>query len=184
MIDLRHTSLPDTIKVDGEDFLIETDFREWLKFSELIKENRSLSDYIFLLKEHIPTSNFFDALVEFYSNPNSTPRSVGSGSTEELVDYIQDGEYIVASFMQDYGIDLTSCKMHWHLFKALFVGLSDKTKIKQIMSMRAYRKSNKSYEAQCIENKKIWKLNQSQVKADKELMADINALFYGSVYRK
>ena len=37
MIDLRKRNLPNTICVNGGFFSIKTDFREWLKFGELIK---------------------------------------------------------------------------------------------------------------------------------------------------
>ena len=110
MIDLRNKSLPDTITVNGKDFLIKTDFRLWLKFSTMIEEERPLSDYLFLLEDvegNIPLENFFPQLIQFYTNPNSTPKNINSTSTDRIVDYIEDGEYIVASFMQDYGIDLT-----------------------------------------------------------------------------
>lgn len=182
MIDLRNKALPNTIVVNGKAFLIKTDFRLWIKFGEMMMERHPLSDYIFLLEDDIPfAENFFPQLVEFYTNPNITPK--GNGTSEKIVDYIEDGEYIVASFMQDYGIDLTACDMHWHLFKALFNGLRDDTKIKQIMSMRAYTKSSKSYEAQCRENKQAWRLPQHRNKVSKETMDEINNLFYNSVYK-
>jgi hypothetical protein len=186
MIDLRNKSLPDTIKVNGKDFFINTDFRLWLKFGEMINDNRPLSDYLFLIKEgeDIPLANFFPQLVEFYSNPNLTPKDTNNTSRDKIIDYIEDGEYIVASFMQDYRIDLTSVDMHWHMFKALFSGLRDDTKIKQIMSMRSYKKSHKSYEAQCEENKRVWSLPQTKHKVSKETMNEINSLFYNSVYKK
>lgn len=55
------------------------------------------------------------------------------------VDFELDGEYIYAAFLQDYGIDLIEYqgKLHWRKFLALFQGLSDDTKIKQIMHIRA-----------------------------------------------
>lgn len=185
MIDLRNKSLPDTITVNGKDFLIKTDFRLWLKFSTMIEEERPLSDYLFLLEDvegNIPLDNFFPQLVQFYTNPNSTPKNINSTSTDRVVDYIEDGEYIIASFMQDYGIDLTEVDMHWHKFKALFAGLSDDTKIKQIMSMRSYRKNKKSYETQCEENKKVWALPHHTRQVSADTMDEINELFYNSVY--
>ena len=186
MIDLRNKSLPDTITVNGKDFLIKTDFRLWLKFSTMVEEERPLADYLFLLEDvegNIPLDNFFPQLVQFYTNPNSTPKNINSTSTDRIVDYIEDGEYIVASFMQDYGIDLTTCDMHWHRFKALFAGLSENTKIKQIMSMRSYRKNKKSYESQCEENKKVWALPHHTRQVSADTMDEINELFYNSVYQ-
>lgn len=52
-------------------------------------------------------------------------------------DYVYDADYIFAAFMQQYGIDLNSVKMHWWKFKALFRGLTDQTRFKQIVSYRS-----------------------------------------------
>lgn len=53
-------------------------------------------------------------------------------------DFALDSEYIYASFMQEYGIDLMEMQgvLHWKKFIALFQGLSDKTKIREIMKIR------------------------------------------------
>lgn len=181
MIDLRNKSLPSAINVGGRDFMIYTDFRKWLEFNELAKQQRPLSDYLYLFVDDYPIGlNFFPELVDFFANPNSTPNTNGGGR-ERIIDYIEDGEYIVASFMQAYGIDLTECDMHWHLFKALFVGLPDETKIKQIMSMRGYRKDNKSYEKKCMENKKAWELPLLSKAEKEEALKQANELFYNSL---
>lgn len=55
-----------------------------------------------------------------------------------LLDFEEDGDYIYASFMQDYGIDLIDeqGRLPWKKFLYLFNGLSADTKIKQIMRIR------------------------------------------------
>ena len=55
-----------------------------------------------------------------------------------ILDFEEDGDYIYASFMQDYGIDLIEeqGRLHWKRFIALFQGLSDETKIRQVMHIR------------------------------------------------
>ena len=55
-----------------------------------------------------------------------------------VLDFQEDGEYIYASFLQDYGIDLIERqgKLPWRKFVALFDGLSDKTKIRTVMRIR------------------------------------------------
>lgn len=57
---------------------------------------------------------------------------------QRLVDFELDGEYIFASFYQEYGIDLLAEQghLHWKKFIWLFRGLSDKTPIKEIMRIR------------------------------------------------
>lgn len=60
------------------------------------------------------------------------------GKRQVLFDFEEDGEYIYASFMQDYGIDLIEQqgKLPWRRFMALFEGLSADTKIKEVMKYR------------------------------------------------
>ena len=60
------------------------------------------------------------------------------GKQQRLFDFEDDGEYIYASFLQDYGMDLIEQqgKLPWQRFIALFQGLSDKTKIKEVMRIR------------------------------------------------
>lgn len=55
-----------------------------------------------------------------------------------ILDFEEDGDYIYASFMQDYRIDLIDeqGKLPWKKFLFLFNGLSSETKIKQVMRIR------------------------------------------------
>lgn len=55
-----------------------------------------------------------------------------------ILDFEEDGDYIYASFMQDYHIDLIDeqGKLPWKKFLFLFNGLSADTKIKQVMRIR------------------------------------------------
>lgn len=179
MIDLREKALPNIIKINGRAYSIYTDFRYWIEFSEIIKnDDATLGEVAFLFKNEIPEENFFPALFEFYANPNSTPN--GDPSSDVLFDYVQDGEYIVASFLQDYGIDLTEVDMHWHKFKALFISLSGNTKMGQIMSDRGYKEDKRKYEEIAKERKRDWSLPVEEIDNSK-IMEEINAEFYGCV---
>ena len=56
-----------------------------------------------------------------------------------VLDFEEDGDYIYASFMQDYHIDLIDQqgRLPWKKFLYLFNGLSSETKIKQVMHIRS-----------------------------------------------
>lgn len=188
MIDLRRESLPDTIQVGKLFFKIKTDFREWLKFDEIIKNDKcTLANLLFLFEEELKPGTLIlhekeivKRLFEFYQNANITPKDTEK-SEEVIVDYIQDGEYIVGSFMAEYGIDLTSINgLHWHMFKALFISLADTSKIKQIMSMRAYKKQDISYEKQSLKLKEAWRLPQRTIKQNQELLDEIDSELYNA----
>ena len=184
MIDLRKKGLPSHIYVAGEPYLLDTDFRKWIDIGEkLDNPEPKIEDIAYVIKGitvldlFMHRDEILKGIVDFYTNPNSTPRGTSSGN-EVILDYIEDGEYIVGSFMQAYGIDLTSVDLHWHMFKALFISLPEDTKIKQIMQMRGYKKDNKSYERQSEELKRAWSLNKT-ITQDID-MSDINELFYNT----
>lgn len=63
------------------------------------------------------------------------PKSSGA----PVLDFEEDGDYIFASFMQDYQIDLIEeqGKLPWKKFMYLFNGLSEHTKIRQVMRIRS-----------------------------------------------
>lgn len=63
---------------------------------------------------------------------------VNSSKYVKYVDYSKDAGAIYAGFLQQYGLDLTKerGKLQWNQFHALFDGLSDKTQIKQIITIR------------------------------------------------
>ncbi len=66
------------------------------------------------------------------------PRRPSFGKQIRTFDFALDSPYIYASFMQEYGIDLVEQqgRLHWKKFIALFQGLSEKTKIREIMHIR------------------------------------------------
>ena len=66
-------------------------------------------------------------------------KSKKSNDDKNILDFDKDFTFIYSSFMQDYSIDLYNeiDKLDWRKFIYLFVGLSDKTKIMQVMSIRA-----------------------------------------------
>jgi hypothetical protein len=179
MIDLRTKGLPTSIEVGGLFYAIKTDFREWLKFGEIIKQPFEVYDLAFLFEGNIPLVDFTKQLLEFYENKNATP-NYNDKSSDRSLDYILDGEYIVGSFMSAYGIDLTSVDMHWHLFKALFVSLPDSSKINQIMGMRSYKKSEESYDRVAIKNKQAWKLPSIADSELEQINQEINDEFYNT----
>lgn len=187
MIDLRSKGLPETIEIGGKPYSIHTDFRYWLKFYSLLQDGKTeLKYYTYLFEKEIPVNpltkevlDFSNEFIEFFNNPNATPK--GNGSSEKLIDYILDGEYIVASFMQVYGIDLTECDMHWHKFKALLISLPADCKMGQIMSDRGYKKETKKYEQLAEERKRDWTLPEENEQVSEEIIQSINDEFYATL---
>lgn len=148
MIDLRKRDLPDCIEHDGRSYRLKTDFREWIEFDHILQEHGMVSSHVFL--DEVPTDReAVEPLMDFYLSPNVTPRSHDNGP--RTVDMVLDGDYIVASFIQAYNVDLTRVEyMHWHVFKALLYGLPDSTVMGRIMGYRSYRKPPKGEKQETV----------------------------------
>ena len=141
MIDLSRDTLPSALLVGGEVFPVDTSFRMWLKFERLLTKEGVMWDGVFI--DRVPDSpEWGEAAVEFMLSENATPRRSRRGGPK-AIDLLLDGDYIVAAFQQAYGIDLTSCDMHWHRFKALLNGLPEGTMLSRIMGYRTYEKRGK-----------------------------------------
>lgn len=180
MLDLRRKDLPDSIVIDDKSFPIKTDFREWLQFGELIKkQNLRYDELYFLFKKEIPIWDFVKELMNFYESPEATPRGLMHSGEEKILDMVLDGSYIYASFLAVYGIDIIDIEyMHWHKFLALFNGLPDDCCIKNIMSIRSYKKSNSNIASLREKLKKEWALEPTSKETSGDIMLEINELFY------
>lgn len=181
MIDLRNKALPDSITIEGRAFYLNTDFRVWLEFGEKLKNtNTTLRELLFVFKGDYPECNFLNEVLDFYKNDNATPnKDMLPSCNDTLVDYILDGEYIYASFMYDYGIDLIDIEyLHWHKFKALFCSLSESSKIKNIMSIRGYEKQPKNYDLNKEREKlkRIWSLDELLTEEELRALEEFNNL--------
>lgn len=94
---------------------------------------------------------------------------------EKYFDFNQDAWAVYSSFMQCYHLDLLGAdnNLHWWSFTALFNGLSDDTKIMQIISIRSRplpkpTKYNAEERRQLIKLKQLYKLNLSEEERKKQ----------------
>ena len=123
---------PEYIEVNGKQYKINTDFRVAIKCNQ-VAEDDNIGNYeralaiIYLL--------FGDEALEDVENQNkilelalkylACGKKIEKTKKEPDMDFIQDMDYIEASFMSDYHIDLTNIKMHWWKFNNLINGLSN-----------------------------------------------------------
>lgn len=80
-----------------------------------------------------------ELLDEIMKSKIELPQRPKVGSSKKLMDFESDSDYIYASFRQAYGIDLVNerGKLPWKRFCELLDGLPDKTKLKEVMKIRA-----------------------------------------------
>lgn len=173
MIDLRFAELPSQIECGGIFYDIDTDFRTWIEFDRIWRDEGVPWTGIFIGDQPFGLG-WIDGAIEFWASKNETPNYTRS-QCEKILDLILDGDYIVAAFQQAYGIDLTdsSLKMHWHRFKALLAGLPESTVLSKAMMYRGYIKSNKTHDQIMSDEHKAWRFPEPDIEEEKERLLEI-----------
>lgn len=124
---------PEYVKVEDKKYKINTDFRIAIECQD-IATNENIGDYERALAivyklfgdDGINTPQHYEKLLEFAIEYLSCGKEVDNQINEEPdMDFTQDMDYIEASFMSDYNIDLTNTEMHWWKFYNLINGLSN-----------------------------------------------------------
>lgn len=149
------TDYPEYVKIEDKKYKINTDFRVAIECQD-IATDETIGDYeralaiVYKLfgEEGINTPQHYEKLLELAVKYLSCGKEVESNSNEEPdMDFTQDMDYIEASFMSDYNIDLTSEKMHWWKFYKLINGLSNSEMgnccvLNRIRNLRTYDTKN------------------------------------------
>lgn len=162
MIDLALKRLPDTIEADGGRLRVDTSFRSWLLWGRILEEQRFASPHVLL---DPPAPGWARGAAEFYRCPVATPKP---SKGERVLDLLLDGDYIVGSFQQAYGLDLTEGDMHWHRFLALLRSLPQDTKAGRIMGYRSYDGRKRRQDEAMKRLKQDWALPKA---GDAEIIA-------------
>ncbi len=125
---------PEYAEVEGKEYKINTDFRIAIECNR-IAEDSTISDYersfaiIYMLfgDEGINTPEHYEKLLKIALKYLACGKEIEKTDNKEQpdMDFIQDMDYIEASFMSDYHIDLANTKMHWWKFFNLIGGLSN-----------------------------------------------------------
>lgn len=95
-----------------------------------------------LFEEHISLADVKDNHVEYDLAGNPMKTTASNGKQEQApYDIRFDGDYIYASFLQAYGIDLFDVqgKLHWKKFNALLSGLPEGTKFMEVVKIRKWK---------------------------------------------
>ena len=106
---------------------------------DVVKLNQALKMFGIGKPEKIELQIRADLLNDIYRNCINTKQRPPVKQQLPVFDFEEDAEYIYASFMLDYGIDLIDVQgqLHWKKFIALFQGLSESSKIREVMKIRS-----------------------------------------------
>lgn len=195
----------DEIEVGGETYRLNLSFDTVLRFFDLINDDHLLDVDKIEIAFHmfVDADDSFDFETKYnvietimkrfildkdegdLPEPDSDTETPQSGGTNKYYDFKKDAEFIYSSFMQEYGIDLIEQqgKLRWEKFKALLVGLRDKTKFKEIIGIRAMDlprgKGMEGERRRISKLKKIYALDQDQQTKEDKLDAMFSTLSGG-----
>lgn len=135
--------LPDSVEINGKNYKINTDFKVWIRFAQVIfsakGEYKALAKVMCeIFKEKIPVSlaEALSAMLDFYTLQKKSRGEEEGESRAQIFDFDVDSGLIYAAFLQQYRIDLTKADLHWWVFKTLFDNLSEDTQFVKIMQFR------------------------------------------------
>ena len=125
---------PEYVKIGDKKYKINTDFRVAIECNNIAQDDsigdteRSLAIiYKLFGDEGLNNPQDWEKLLELGIKYLSLGKDTSGvdNNTEIDMDFNEDMDYIEASFMSDYRIDLTTEKMHWWKFYNLLEGLSN-----------------------------------------------------------
>lgn len=136
-----YQSPPEALEIDGVKYPIDTDFRTWIEFQSIITKNNTTDEKTadllqFIADLGLPFSeDTFTALIDFFSGGDNR-KSNGDKSKKQAYDFDTDSSLIFSAFLTQYKTDLTTEKIHWWKFKAMFASLSKEHMISTVMWAR------------------------------------------------
>lgn len=156
MINILYEPFPDSITADGQIFRIQTDFREWLRFADMLADRELTPEEKAYLcskwlepEPEIVTESIIIAMLSFYRADGLHPDPPEPDEEDEpepphppYFDWKADAAFLTGDFRRYYGIDLLTVQaLHWWEFRTLFEALPDDSRC---MKRIAYRSADLS----------------------------------------
>ena len=179
--------LPDSLNIDGAEYPIYTDYRNWIKIDLILSDNKAnpieaLSKAVILCYKVLPPNlkEAVNAMLEFYRGRKQEGKSETKAS-KAVYSFEHDSEYIYSSFLSQYNIDLTIENMHWWKFKALFSSLDSEcmfSKVVQYRSINLNSVKDKEQKKFYRKMKRLYALPDKRTEKEKEdsIIASLNLL--------
>ena len=146
--------VPDSLVVSGTRYPINTSFRTWIKYEELLVNNEYVpivDVFALVFTGKRPSPKHYEEAVNqilwFYQCGKEYPLD-NNKSYKSVFSYDYDDGYIVAAFQEQYGIDLNAVDLHWWKFRSFMLSLNEDTEFVKIMGYRSIEITSKMTAAQ------------------------------------
>jgi hypothetical protein len=123
---IKKIQIGDTIYNANTDFRVAIECNRIANDETINKYERPLGIICTMFgEEGLDNPEHYEKLLKWALNYLSCGKEIKKTQEEPDMDYIEDMEYIEASFMSDYQIDLENTEMDWQKFNKLINGLSN-----------------------------------------------------------
>lgn len=188
--------LPTSVEIAGKSYAIKTDFRDILRYDELIRSQidgnivlKAVSMFLgddILQKPDINPEEVVDAIGWFVQRgdsgqKNALPRATLGLNKATPMDFETDAALIYTAFLQTYKIDLYDIPyLHWWKFNWMLEDISSECRLSKVIEYRTIDVKNKNLSK---EQKKVYSALQRyfkvQEKRTQEDEAIVQALLEG-----
>jgi hypothetical protein len=152
MLKGMYSRLPRCVFLKNERFIINTDFRIFITFEEEMTQDIDTKKACYnALRKFYPAFSLIiqkDLLKEavekfiwFYQCGKKeipTKKKTGKGSSKEAFRYSYDDLYIWGAFKCYFNVDLSKEKIHWWMFRAMWLSLPSDAEFTKIKGYRVY----------------------------------------------
>jgi hypothetical protein len=184
-----YETLPDRVTVGRKTYRVNLDFRNVLRMMDVLDREGLLPEAATWLAlkcvmRHVPAkcAEIMKAVNELcFSASGKKQKPQGP----RLTSYSQDAGGMRAAFLQVYGIDLWTAKLHWLTFRDLMEGLpSEGTRYAEIISIRGRpmpkpTKWNADERKWLQEAKKAYAIDMTEAETESKYQQDVLNIFNG-----
>lgn len=174
---------PSGVCIDGIIYAVDTDFRTWIQFGELLEDSavtlpeKAQKILTLCYRDKIPPSfaKAVQGLLWFYGcgklEKKQGQKKSAAGQNNHIFSFSADAGLIYAAFWKEYGIDLAKEPLHWWQFWSLFSSLGEDTRLMKVMGYRSVELSqitDKNQKRFYRQMKSLYRLPDQRSAAEKE----------------
>ncbi len=141
-----YRDLPTAICVGEKQYPIRTEASVWMQVDDLMAdgslsfpEKAAKMIALTFSGQELPErlSELLSALYDFYNCGKTQSTDKKSANKKRILSFEADAALIYAAFLSCYGVDLSQEDPHWFLFCAMLEGLEQKTRLAEVLGIRA-----------------------------------------------
>ncbi len=176
-----YSNLPHSVTLKNQAFKINTDFRIFINFEQGMQGKNEKEVIYKTLKKFYPA--FFvicqkgliweavDKFLWFYrcgKSEEQIKKKQGKNSSSQIYSYKYDDLYIWGTFNQIHKVDLTTDKIHWWKFRAMWLTIPSDAIYSKIKGYRSYKGEDK----EILELKEAYELPPTEKEIQDQIRRD------------